>query len=119
MPSPSSPEAIAGKRIPKGDDAEDDPEQKPFVRPSLELNMTGRHCTGYEFSKGAAHSCCIYDKTKEISVSRKDWMQTVWASNGWDGQRPVTRVEIRYICDCIDADLSERELMLQAVMRIK
>jgi hypothetical protein len=85
----------------EGDDADDDPEHEPYVRPSLELNMTGRRCTGYEFSKGAAHSCCIYDKTKEISVSRKDWMQTVWASNGWDRQSRVTRVEFRYKRECL------------------
>ena len=35
---------------------------------------------------GGAHSCCIYDKTTEIAVSRKDWMQEVWIANGWDGE---------------------------------
>jgi hypothetical protein len=76
-------------------------EDEPYVRPSLELNMTGRRCTGYEFSKGAAHSCTIYDKTKEITVSRKDWMQEVWRSNGWDGESRVTRVEFRYKRECL------------------
>jgi len=85
----------------EGEDAEDKAEEKPFVRPSLELNMAGRRCTGYEFSKGAAHSCAIYDKTKEISVSRKDWMQAVWHSNGWDGEARVTRVEFRYQRECL------------------
>jgi hypothetical protein len=37
----------------------DDPENEPFVRPSLELNMTGGCCIGYEFSKCAAHSCMV------------------------------------------------------------
>jgi hypothetical protein len=54
----------------ESEDAGDDSGEEPVVRPSLELNMTGRRRTGYEFSKGAAHSCTIYDKTKEISVSR-------------------------------------------------
>ena len=85
----------------EGEDAEDEAEEEPFVRPSLELNMTGRRCTGYEFSKGAAHSCTIYDKTKEITVSRKDWMQEVWRSNGWDGEASVTRVEFRYKRECL------------------
>jgi hypothetical protein len=30
--------------------------------PTVEVNFDGRRCTGYEFSKGAVHSCCIYDK---------------------------------------------------------
>ena len=38
----------------EGEDAEDAAEEEPFVHSSLELNMTGRRCTGYEFSKGAA-----------------------------------------------------------------
>jgi len=71
--------------------AEDD-----VVAPRFALHMSGRRCTGYEFSTGAAHSCCIYDKTKEIAVSRKDWMRAVWTRNGWDGESQVTRVEFRY-----------------------
>ena len=43
--------------------------------------MAGR-CGTLDFSKGAPHSCCIYDKTKEITVSRKDWMQGVWRMAG-------------------------------------
>jgi hypothetical protein len=34
-------------------------------------------------------------------VSRKDWMQEVWASNGWDGESRVTRVEFRYKRVCL------------------
>jgi hypothetical protein len=40
------------------------------------------------------HSCRIYDKTKEITVSHKDWMQAVWLRNGWDdtnrGRWPIS-----------------------------
>ncbi len=64
--------------------------------PSMEVNMNGRRCSGYEFSKGAAHSCCIYDKTTEITRSRKDWMKEIWEHNGWDGVSRVVRVEFRY-----------------------
>jgi hypothetical protein len=67
----------------------------------VEVNFDGRRCTGYEFSKGAVHSCCIYDKTKEIMVSRKGWMQEVWTRNGWDGEARVTRVEFRYERECL------------------
>jgi hypothetical protein len=87
----------------EGEDAEDaeDYVEEPFVRPSLEMNMTGRRCGTLDFSKGAAHSCTIYDKTKEITVSRKDWMQEVWTSNGWDGESRGTRVEFRYKRECL------------------
>ena len=69
--------------------------------PSLQINLNGRRCGTLDFSKGAAHSCCIYDKTKEITVSRKDWMQEVWRSNGWDSESRVTRVEFRYKRECL------------------
>jgi hypothetical protein len=68
---------------------------------ALQINLNGRRCGTLDFSKGAAHSCCIYDKTKEITVSRKDWMEEVWRSNGWDGQSQVTRVEFRYKRECL------------------
>ncbi len=69
--------------------------------PGFEMNLEGRRCTGYEFSKGAAHSCCIYDKTKEITKSRKDWMRAVWERHGWDGESRITRVEFRYKRECL------------------
>jgi hypothetical protein len=53
-----------------------------------------------DVSKGAAHSCCIYDITKEITVSCKDWMQEILRSNGWDSESRVTRAESRYKRDC-------------------
>ena len=43
----------------------------------------------------------VYDKTAEIGVSRKDWMQEVWTSNGWDGEDRVTRVKFRYKRECL------------------
>src|SRR5262249_6198313 len=49
---------------PRDDRAEDGDGE--VEAPGFEMNMEGRRCTGYEFSKGAAHSCCIYDKTKEL-----------------------------------------------------
>ena len=67
----------------------------------MQINLNGRRCGTLDFSKGAAHSCCIYDKTKEITVSRKDWMHEVWRSNGWDGEARVTRVEFRYKRECL------------------
>jgi hypothetical protein len=86
----------------RDESGDDDPgDGEAYMTPTFELHMTGRRCTGYEFSTGAAHSCCIYDKTKEITVSRKDWMCAVWTRNGWDGVARVTRVEFRYKRECL------------------
>jgi hypothetical protein len=68
-----------------------------LVSPSdLRLQFAGRRLATSDLSKGAPHACCVYDKTAEIAVSRKDWMHEVWRSNGWDGEARVTRVEFRY-----------------------
>jgi hypothetical protein len=71
------------------------------VPAGLEINLYGRRCTGFEVSKGAAHACCLYDKTKELAKSHKDWMQAVWEQNGWDGEARVVRVEFRYKRECL------------------
>jgi hypothetical protein len=76
-------------------------EDEDETPPALQINLNGRRCGTLDFSKGAAHSCCIYDKTKEITVSRKDWMHEVWRSNSWDGESRVTRVEFRYKRECL------------------
>jgi hypothetical protein len=79
---------------------EDDGED--FVSPSdMRLQFAGRHLATLDFSKGAPRACCIYDKTAEITVSRKDWMHEVWQSNGWDGKARVMRVEFRYKRECL------------------
>jgi hypothetical protein len=67
----------------------------------MRLQFAGRRLATLDFSKGAPHACCLYDKTAETIVSRKDWMQEVWASNGWDGESRVTRVEFWYKRECL------------------
>jgi hypothetical protein len=69
--------------------------------PELQINLNGRRCSTLDFSKGAPHSCCIYDKTSELVISRKDWIHAVWLANGWDGTSRVTRVEFRYKRECL------------------
>jgi hypothetical protein len=81
-----------------GDESETD---EAVETPRLEVSLNGRRWGTFDFSRGAAHACCIYDKTAELAASRKDWMQLVWASRGWDGQSRVTRVEFRYKRDCL------------------
>jgi hypothetical protein len=75
---------------------------RPFIAPSdMRMQFAGRRLATIDFSKGAPHACCVYDKTAEIAVSRKDWMQEVWATNGWYGDSRVTRVEFRYKRECL------------------
>ena len=86
--------SAADKRLDRADD-----ESGEWA--NLEINLDGRRCSGYDFSKTAPHSCCIYDKTREIVTSRKDCMVLVWESNGWDGSSRVIRVEFRYERECL------------------
>jgi len=73
-----------------------------FTAPTeLRLQFAGRRLATLDFSKGAPHACCLYDKTAEIAVSRKDWMQAVWTTNGWDSESRVTRVEFRNKRECL------------------
>jgi hypothetical protein len=69
----------------------------------VSVGAHAKRCEGKESreSKAAPHSCCIYDKTREIVTSRKDWMEPVWESNGWDGSSRVIRVEFRYERECL------------------
>lgn len=77
-------------------------DDESFILPSdVRLQFAGRRLATLDFSKGAPHACCIYDKTAEIAVSRKDRMQTVWTNSGWDGEARVMRVEFRYKRECL------------------
>ncbi len=57
----------------------------------------GLQRTGFDFSRGGSVSVSIYDKTREIRQSGKEWFVDIWRHNGWmeeeDGQ--VWRVELR------------------------
>jgi hypothetical protein len=39
--------------------------------------------TGFDFSKRGAISCTIYDKTREIKQSGKEWFADIWRLHGW------------------------------------
>jgi hypothetical protein len=92
-----------GLRLEDGmDDQAPDEDLSDATTPlQMQMSMNRRRCSTFDFSKGGTHSCCIYDKTAEITVSRKDWMQEVWATNGWDCTSRVTRVEFRYKRECL------------------
>src|SRR5579883_3369510 len=68
---------------------------------SPDVTFTGRRVTQFDFSKTAPHSCCIYDKTKEVQVHQKQWFHAVWKQHGWDGESRVTRIEFRYERECL------------------
>ncbi len=65
-----------------------------------EATGKGRKRRQFDFSKSGHHSCCIYDKTREVKVSGKEWLYEVWKGNGWDGESKVIRGEFRYDRDC-------------------
>jgi hypothetical protein len=61
----------------------------------------GLHQTGLSFGIGPKRrgpvSAVMYDKSREITNSDKEWFEDLWRSNGWseeDGS--VWRVEVRY-----------------------
>src|SRR5579875_999126 len=84
-----------------------------FGLPPLSIHLNGRRCAGFDISLAAAHACCIYDKTNEISKSSKQWMQEVWLRNGWDGASRVIRVEFRYKRQALhELDVEEPYAML-------
>ncbi len=86
MLPPSSPEGIDARRTPRV--RMRGRARGRVVRPSLaRAQHDGSTLHGIRVQQRRAHSCTIYDKTKEITVSRKDWMQEVWRSNGWDGEQ--------------------------------
>jgi hypothetical protein len=60
----------------------------------IEHYVECRRDTGYRFGAGDL-VCRIYDKTKEITVSQKQWMKEVWLAETWDGITPVVRFEFQ------------------------
>jgi hypothetical protein len=71
--------------------------EETLSAPAGELQAWCRRATGYALSRGAPHSCAIYDKVLEIKQqSGKIWFFDLWREGGWDDQAPVTRIEFRY-----------------------
>jgi hypothetical protein len=61
----------------------------------------GLHRTGFDFSRdkkaSSALSCRIYDKSREIEKSGKDWFADLWRAHGWsEDDGPVWRVEFSF-----------------------
>lgn len=53
--------------------------------------------TGFDFSKRGVLSCTIYDKTREMKQSGKEWFSDIWRLHGWqEDDGPVWRVEFKF-----------------------
>lgn len=61
---------------------------------TYERYAEGKQQTGYSFGAGQV-LCRIYDKTKEILKSEKQWFEAIWQKNGWKENELVTRVEFQ------------------------
>ncbi|MCJ0825947.1 replication initiation factor domain-containing protein [Luteimonas sp. 50] len=51
--------------------------------------------TGISFGSGNEVSARLYDKTRELLKSGKDYMRPLWAMEGWDGAAQVWRMEFQ------------------------
>jgi len=56
--------------------------------------QSGQRETGYQFGRGGM-SCRLYDKAYEIAVKGHGHIVQVWIGNGWDGESPVSRLELQ------------------------
>ncbi len=64
---------------------------------ALQEHTYGLQETGFDFSKHGALSCTIYDKTRELRRSGKDWFLDLWHSRGWSEEEgAVWRVEFKF-----------------------
>lgn len=60
-----------------------------------DINYSGRDFTGITIGRGNTILCRIYDKTKEIAKSGKEWFKEIWQKNNWNQEKPVWRVEFQ------------------------
>jgi len=62
----------------------------------ISTHTISRHFTGYSFGLGGDLSARLYDKTKELEESKKDYLKKLWADKGWDGEATVWRLEFQF-----------------------
>jgi len=56
--------------------------------------QSGQRETGFQFGRGGI-TCRFYDKAYEISVKGHSQIKPLWTANGWDGESPVSRLELQ------------------------
>ena len=54
----------------------------------------GQRETGYQFGRGSM-ACRLYDKAYEVAVKGHGHIMQVWIGNGWNGECPVSRLELQ------------------------
>lgn len=52
--------------------------------------------SGWSVGMGGVIAARLYDKTLEIQTSGKDYLKELWLQAGWDGVRPVWRLEFEF-----------------------
>jgi len=62
----------------------------------ISTHTISRAFTGYSFGLGGDMSARLYDKTKELEESKKDYLKKIWADKGWDGESTVWRLEFQF-----------------------
>ena len=63
---------------------------------AVHQHAIGGDFTGWSIGLGGILSCRLYDKTKEIEVSKKYYLLDLWRESGWDGVTPVWRLEFQF-----------------------
>ncbi|MFC2032054.1 hypothetical protein ACFLUS_01595 [Chloroflexota bacterium] len=56
--------------------------------------QSGQRETGFQFGRGGI-ACRFYDKAYEVSVKGQGHIMPLWTANGWDGENPVSRLELQ------------------------
>jgi hypothetical protein len=74
---------------------------------AVHQHAIGGAFTGWSIGLGGVLSCRLYDKTKEIEVSKKLYLLDLWRAAGWDGESPVWRLEFQF----------RREILAQLQLR--
>ncbi len=63
---------------------------------SIDLHYRYGQFSGWSFGLGSDVSARLYDKTLEIEKkSKKFYMHDLWRAAGWDGEKPVWRMEFQ------------------------
>ena len=57
--------------------------------------------SGWSIGMGGVMAARLYDKTLEIESSGKDYLKALWLKAGWDGVRPVWRLEFEFKRDVL------------------
>ena len=63
--------------------------------------------TGISFGAGNEVSARLYDKTRELLKSGKDYLKPLWAQNGWEGDEDIWRMEFQVRREGLPVEMKE------------